>query len=463
MAAGPSAAREVGGSFRDPSGRLYWVGSSLFRSMTESYRPDYQRFMESGLYQALADAGAVVRHREVPDPLGTGALTLEPELAPFVSYPYEWTFAQLQAAALQTLAIQKEAFARGMVLKDASAYNIQFAGYRPYLIDTLSFERWQEGQPWAGYRQFCRHFLAPLALAARCDHRLDRLLRFYLDGIPLDLAAQLLPWRTRFSVGLGVHVHLHARSERKHQGTAARPGRPMRPLELQALIDSLEQAVRGLAWRPPATEWGDYDDEASYPGGARDAKRRLVEELLGAVPGPLRMVWDLGANTGQYSQLAAARTGATVVAFDGDEAAADRHYRRTAQDKDERVLPLWVDLANPSPALGWAHEERDSLAQRGPADLVLALALVHHLAIGNNTPLERVARYLASLGRRALVEFVPKEDPQVRRMLASREDVFPDYGREGFERAFGLHFRIDRAADIPGSARRLYLMQRRSP
>jgi hypothetical protein len=463
MPGASSAAREVGGSFRDPSGRLYWVGSSLFRSVTESYRPDYRRFMDSGLYQALADAGAVVRHREVADPLGEGALTLEPELAPFVSYPYEWTFAQLRAAALHTLHVQKEAFARGMVLKDASAYNIQFAGWRPYLIDTLSFERWQEGQPWVGYRQFCRHFLAPLALAAYRDHRLDRLLRFYLDGLPLDLAAPLLPFRTRFSVGLGVHLHLHARSERKHQGTAARLGRPMRPLELRALIDSLESAVRALEWRPPATEWGDYDDEASYPAGAREAKRRLVEELLGAVPGPLRTVWDLGANTGRYSQLAAARTGAYVVAFDGDEAAADRGYRRAERDRDERVLPLWVDLTNPSPSIGWAHEERDSLAQRGPADLVLALALAHHLAIGNNTPLERVARYLATLGRRAVVELVPKDDPQVRRLLASREDVFPDYTRDGFERAFERHFRIERAADIPGSLRRLYLMQRRAP
>jgi ribosomal protein L11 methylase PrmA len=459
MLAAASGAREVGGSFRDPGGRLFWMGPSLYRHVREPCRPDYDCFVRSGLYEALAGAGLLVRHREVPDPLGSGTLTLEPERVAFVSYPYEWTFAQLQAAALATLAIQKEAFARGMVLKDASAYNVQFAGHRPYLIDTLSFQRYQEGRPWVGYRQFCQHFLAPLALAAHRDHRLDRLLRFYLDGIPLDLAAQMLPWRTRLSLGLGIHVHLHARSQRRHAAARAPPARAMRPLELKALIDSLEQAVRGLRWRARPTEWGAYDDAASYPEGARASKLRLVEALIQAVPGPLRQVWDLGANTGQYSRLAAG-TGAYVVALEADESAADQHYRRVAEEKDERVLPLWVDLANPSPSTGWAHEERDSLAQRGPADLVLALALVHHLAIGNNTPLERIARYLASLGRWAVVEFVPKDDPQVQRMLASREDVFSDYTQEGFERAFGGHFRTERAVSIEGSSRRLYLMRR---
>jgi hypothetical protein len=454
-------AGEVRGSFRDPSGRLFWSGQTLYRHVLDPYRPHYQHLVQSGLYEALTGAGLLVPHREVGDPTGAGLLTLAPERVPFVSYPYEWTFSQLKAAALATLAIQSEAFARGMVLKDASAYNIQFTGHRAYLIDTLSFERYEEGRPWIAYRQFCEHFLAPLALAAHGDHRLNRLLRFYLDGIPLDLAASLLPLRTRLSWSLGVHVHLHARSQRRHAGPTARPRpvRAMRPLEMKALIDSLEQAVRGLQWTGGETAWKDYDDLGSYPEGARRSKQRLVEEMIGAVPGPLRQVWDVGANTGLYSRLAA-QSGAYVVAFDADESASDQHYRSVAERREERILSLWVDLANPSPSLGWAHEERDSLVQRGPADLVMALAVVHHLAIGNNTPLPRIARYLASLGEWLLVEFVPKEDPRVQGMLQSRVDVFGEYTQEGFERAFESQFRIERAAPIDGSARRLYLMKR---
>jgi hypothetical protein len=344
-----------------------------------------------------------------------------------------------------------------MILKDASAYNIQFQAGRPVLIDTLSFARYREGEPWAAYHQFCQHFLAPLALMAYTDVRLSRLLREYIDGIPLDLASRLLPGRTRLKFGLLSHIHLHGRSQVRHAASGERPfrRRGVSLLALRGLIDSLDGAVRNLRWEPSGTEWAEYYDGTNYSNQSMESKRALVGEFLGQVrPG---LVWDLGGNTGEFSRLAAERASLTVC-FDADPAAVEKCYRREKKNKNSRVLPLLMDLTNPSPSLGWAGKERDSLVRRGPADLVMALALLHHLAISNNVPLPMIAEYFAALGKWLIVEFIPKEDSQVRRLLATREDIFPDYTLDEFERVFASRYSILDKSSVKGSQRVLFLM-----
>jgi ribosomal protein L11 methylase PrmA len=379
---------------------------------------------------------------------------------PIISYPYEWCFSQLKDAALATLAIQLRALEQGMALKDASAYNIQFVGGRPVMIDTLSFEQYREGEPWVAYRQFCQHFLAPLALMSRTDVRLGQLSRVYIDGVPLDLAARLLPGGTRWSFGLATHIHMHARTQRRYadrRGTAKR--RPVTKLALTGIVKSLEGTVRGLKWRPSGTEWAEYYDATNYSSGAFRNKQGLVERFLDRVRP--RTAWDLGANTGEFSRLAAQR-GIPTVAFDIDPAAVEKNYLDCRERGEENVLPLVLDLTNPSPGIGWENEERMDLRSRGPADLVMALALVHHLAISNNLPLPKVARFFSRVGAKLIVEFVPKSDSQVRRLLSTREDIFPGYTREEFERCFGERFEILDSAPVEGSERTLYLMERRA-
>jgi SAM-dependent methyltransferase len=350
--------------------------------------------------------------------------------------------------------------ARGFTLRDASAYNVQFLRGAPVLIDVLSFEPIRPGEPWVAYGQFCRQFLAPLALMATRDARLGSLLATHLDGIPLDLAAALLPRRARLRPGLMLHLAAHGRSERRRvRSDGAARARAFSERAFLGLIESLETAVRRLEWAPPVTAWSDY-----YAGGhaysdqALHRKEELVRKLLEeAAP---TTVWDLGANTGRFSRIAA-DTGAYTVAIDSDPAVVEAAYREVGHDPASRILPLVMDLADPSPRRGWAQRERMSLADRGPADAVMALALVHHLAIGNNVPLPAVADWLAELGRWALVEFVPKEDPQVREMLALREDVFPGYTEDGFTRAVGSRFEIVRREPVEDSGRTLYLLRRR--
>jgi SAM-dependent methyltransferase len=389
---------------------------------------------------------------------------IRPEPIPTISYPYEWSFGMLRDAALLTLGAQAMAAERGFTLRDATAYNVQFLRGRPILIDTLSFERAEPGAPWIAYRQFCEQFLAPLALMAQRDVRLGLMLREHIDGIPLDLAARLLPGRTRWNLGLGAHIHAHARAQRRYAGGAEEAALESKkatisPMRQQALLDSLRRTIQNLDWTPEGTEWADYAENTSYGEEGTAAKDELVRRFLADAGGG--RVWDLGANTGRYSRIAAAM-GLDVVAWDIDPAAVERNYRQVRRDSEERILPLVLDLANPSPGLGWADEERRSVADRANADVVLALALVHHLAIGRNVPLERISALLAKLARHLVVEFVPKDDPMVRTLLATREDVFPDYTFDGFRTAFGRAWRIVDEAAVTGTPRMLFRMVRES-
>lgn len=438
---------------------MFVSNSAILRQINRSFASEWEGFAGSRTHAALVDAGLLVRS-EVEDLslalTDEAAYVIRPEQIPFISYPYEWCFSQLRDAALTTLEAMKEAMEHGYWLRDASAYNVQFLRGKPLLIDSLSFEQYEEGKPWIAYGQFCRHFLAPLTLMALVDLRLGGLLRVHLDGIPLDLASHLLPAKTRLSPGLLTHIHLHAAAG---AGKGGGPSKVTVPKAgLLGMIDSLLHTVESLHAPHPKTVWGEYYDNTNYTKESFEAKKQLVAEMADlASP---KTIWDLGANTGVFSECIAG-TGRTIVSWDGDPMAVEQAYVQWRQAGTEALLPLLQDFANPSPSQGWAHEERESFASRGPADLCLALALVHHLAIGNNVPLRSVASWLAGLGEWSLVEFVPKEDSQVQRMLTTRKDIFVHYNQEGFEAAFGIAFEFVRSELIPGTKRTLYLMKRR--
>ena len=451
------------GSFRDPSGFVFRRDGIIYRQIDRPYADDWAAVRAAGLLDRLIARGALIAHDEVAlelaaDP-STAVAVIRPEPLAFVSYPYEWTFSQLKDAALLTLDVQREALAAGFVLKDASAFNVQYHRGRPTLIDSLSFEPAVPEAPWVAYRQFCEHFLGPLALMAYKDIRFGTILRDYLDGIPLDLTSKLLPRRTRLRLGLAAHIHLHARAQRRYADEAVEGGSRggMSRSRQDALLTSLRTTVEKLEWRPAGTEWADYAEHTSYDAAATDAKADLVRRYLRDAGS--QAVWDLGANTGTYSRIAADE-GAWVLAPDGDPAAAERLYRALDVAGRGRILPLVIDLANPSPDLGWAGRERASLTARSNADTVMALALIHHLAIGRNVPLGSIADYFARLAPNAIVEWVPKEDPMVVKLLASRRDVFADYTLEGFRAAFGERFGLVEEAEIPGTVRRLFRLRR---
>ena len=438
----------------------------LYRQVQACAAADWAAFNSTGLYERLAADRLIVDHVEVALELAAepdSIAVIRPRMVDVISYPYEWSFSQLKEAALLTLELQSRALDIGMRLKDASAYNIQMDAGRPILIDSLSFEVAADTEPWPAYRQFCEHFLAPLALIAHRDARCGLMLREFIDGIPLDLAARMLPGRTRLNLGLSAHIHLHAGAQRRAANEpppaadAPRRERRISATGQRALLDSLRRTVEGLRWQP-SSHWSEYASTTSYSDAATASKGEIVREMLVAVGG--RTAWDVGANTGVYSAMAA-DAGYRVVAWDQDAASVEAHWRRVRGDANPAILPLICDLANPSPAIGWGLQERASFLERGEPDLILALALVHHLAIGNNVPLPGVARLFARMAPRAIVEFVPKEDPMTRRLLAARRDIFESYTIGGFREAFGVPYRILRETSVADSPRTLFLLERR--
>jgi len=450
---------DVSSSFRDPSGFLFYRDRLIYRQINIAYKKNYDYLMEFGLYEALTDAELLIPHEEVnidssiPD---KAYKTIKPAPIPFISYPYEWCFSQLKDAALATLEIQKKSLDFGMSLKDCSAYNIQFRKGKPIFIDTLSFEEYREGQPWVAYRQFCQHFLSPLALMSYKDIRLNQLLRVYIDGIPLDLASSLLQFRTHFVFSLLTHVHLHAKAQKHFADKAVNTTRgQITRLSFMGLVDSLESAIRKLRWKAQGTEWSEYYEDTNYsPEGLRH-KGQIVSDFLDKI-NP-KTVWDLGANVGVFSRIAADKR-IQVISFDIDSVAVEKNYLQCIEKGETRILPLLFDLTNPSPGIGWDSKERMSLFERGPADTAFALALIHHLAISNNLPFNKIADYFCKICDSLIIEFVPKEDSQVQRLLSTREDIFSNYTQQVFEREFEKHFMIHDSMKVKESKRTLYLM-----
>ena len=446
-------------SFRDPSGFVFSIENQIFRQINKCYKENYNWLIDSGLYETLVKKDFLVPHKEVtmdfPQP-EVGYKIIKPEEIAFVSYPYEWCFSQLKNAALTKLKIQRIALEHGMTLKDASAYNIQFQHGSPVLIDTLSFEKYQEGAPWVAYRQFCQHFLAPLSLMSFKDIRLNQLLRIYIDGIPLDLASELLPLKTRFKYSLLTHIHLHAKTQRHYADQTQKKHTPkLSRLGFEGIINSLECAVNSLKWEQTGTEWSDYYSDTNYTSEGFEHKRQILQNFLHQ-SNP-RTVWDIGANNGYYSRLAS-DAGIHTVAFDVDPVAVENNYLRVMSQHEKNILPLLSDLTNPSPGLGWQNQERASFKERGPVDTVLALALIHHFAITNNLPFLNLAEFLQTICRWLIIEFVPKNDSQVERLLATRKDVFNAYSQDEFERNFEKFFKIKEKIQINTSKRIMYLM-----
>ena len=452
-------------SFRDPSGFLFSRDGSIYRQVNIIYSEDYDQLMSSGLYEALKNSGLLIPHEEVGSAYSqsdNAYKILKPELIPFISYPYEWCLSQLKDAALLTLKVQKKALDFGMTLKDCSAYNIQFHNGKPIFIDTLSFEKCREGEPWVAYKQFCQHFLAPLALMKYKDIRLNQLFRIYMDGIPLDLASSFLPFYTCLKFPLFLHVHVHAKIQKYFSDKGIKRDKVRRTISLNShrgLIDSLESFCKKLSWRPKGTTWIDYYQGDSYDLDAIKYKKQLVEGFLSK--SKPKTVWDIGSNTGMFSRIASDK-GIYTVSFDIDPACVENNYLATVEKGETNILPLLCDLTNPSPNIGWENKERNSFIDRGPADTVLALAIVHHLAISNNLPLSKIADFFYKISSKSLIiEFVPKNDPKVQKLLASRDDIFPHYTEHCFESEFGRLFRILYAEKVMNSERTLYLMERK--
>ncbi|GIJ25016.1 nodulation protein NoeA [Micromonospora qiuiae] len=468
------------GSFRDPANQVFHAGGDVLRALDETAAAHWRALAGSTFFPQLVAAGKVCGTEELPpgaarellavDRLdGTEqrpawAAVLRHERIPFVSHPYEWSYAMLRDAALLHLEILRVALPAGFTTKDGSAYNLQWRGSQPVFIDVGSFAPLREGEPWAGYRQFCQTLLYPLLLGAHLGLDFQPWLRARIDGIEADQMSGLLRGLRRLSPGVLTHVHLHRSVQRRNAARSTADVRAQlrdagytRQMAL-ATVRGMEKLVRRLDHRPPASHWVDYQRTCGYSGADRAGKERFVTAALTGARRS-RLVLDLGANDGHYSRLAA-RHADYVVAVEQDPAVVDRLYLALRDADERRVLPLVLDLADPSPGGGWRGVERASFVARTGADTVLALALVHHLAIGRNVPLPEVVACLAGYaapGGRLVVEFVHPDDPMAVRLLANKPDgIFPDYRRDAFEALLQGCGSVEDRLELPSGTRTLY-------
>ena len=441
-------------SFRDPDGFIFYKDDCIYRQINRSYFPVYSQLKSSNIFEELQNQRLLIKHEEIYS--DTDKIIIKPERIPFISYPYEWSFGQLKDAALLTLKLQKALIKLGFSLKDASAYNVQFIGYEPIFIDTLSIEFYKE-EPWVAFGQFCKHFLYPLMLMSKVDLRFNNLFKLWMDGIPADVVDEILPLQKYFSLTYWFYVKLLNKAQIKHQSAHKKISAHLSKNQLMKLLDGLENVIKALMPKGKSTEWGDYYTFTNYTEEAFAEKEKIVNAFIDKVKP--RNVWDLGANNGHFSRLASKENIPTLT-FDIDPVAVEKNYRNVKKNKENYLLPLLLDLTNPSPNIGWGNNERVVIEQRGKADLCMALALIHHLAIGNNVPLVKVAEFFSNLCNNLIVEFIPKEDSKVQELLLNRKDVFSDYNLRCFTESFSKYFSIDEAVQVKGSSRIIYLMKK---
>ncbi|HEU4471346.1 MAG TPA: class I SAM-dependent methyltransferase [Flavisolibacter sp.] len=444
-------------SYRDPSGFLFYREGTLYRQVNKPFGNEFEKLIKGGLYDHLSGKGDLISHEAISANL-TGRedwyATLKPSPLPFISYPYEWSFGMLRDAALLTLSLARQSMEYGMMLKDASAYNVQFHNGRMVFIDSLSFETYKPEQPWIAYRQFCEHFFAPLALMHYLQLPLQELLLAWPDGIPLNVTGKLLPTRSKFNLNSFLHLHLHG-SVARRQKDKAQPKQSFSPAKLKNLLRSLEEAIDAFELKAKGV-WSDYYDEAGQRAGYLEAKQAIVSRWLQhTAPGS---VIDIGANEGAFSLLASG-IGARVISTDMDHYSVDRLYKKIRSEGQKNIHPLVMDLAKPSPAIGANNRERQAFSERANADMVLALALVHHLAVGRNLPFADIARFCKSLGRMLVIEFIPRSDEKLTLMLQQRQDDCEWYNRENFLAGFSDLYRVVAEEAVGTTGRILFLMQ----
>jgi ribosomal protein L11 methylase PrmA len=442
-------------SFRDPSGFVFQWKNTYYRQVNKFYADDYHLLMGSGLYQHLAEKKLIISHAETEEIIAepqSWYRTLKPYQVPVISYPYEWCFEQLKDAALLTIKILKASLNYGMVIKDATPYNIQFVDNRPVFIDTLSFEKYDATKAWGAYRQFCNMFLFPLYLERYLKTDIQKTLIVYPDGIPVDITSKLLPLKSRTSVGVWLHVYLQNTISRN--AGSRRDEEKFNKRKLLNLVGHLETTILNLKSRNLASVWKSYYDETIISRNYLQEKEKIFRELIGNLD--VNSVLDLGANDGYFSKIIAEKV-TQVIAVDNDSRSICSLY----DSKNKNILPLVMDVANPSPSTGFANAERLNFFERIKCDAVIALALIHHLVIGRNISLQVLSEWFSAISKQLIIEFVPREDEKVKQMLASRKDVFSNYTESSFESAFRRYFTIKHKETVPGTSRTIYLMEKR--
>ncbi|MDW3219479.1 MAG: hypothetical protein R8F63_12785 [Acidimicrobiales bacterium] len=431
----------------------------MFRGLDETAAADFARTEAAPFFRAGLDAGTIVGTRRVDESSPDGrawTTVVEHDQIPVVTYPHEWSFSMLQDAALLTLRLVRAAIDDDITTKDATAYNVQFVGTRPVFIDVPSFEPYRDGEPWWGYRQFCQLFLFPLMFTAYKDLPHQPWLRGSVDGITPEHARRVLEGRRAGHKGFLFHVWLHAKADKRFTGGSADTVNEMKSAGYKkeifiATIDRLIKLVEGLEWERSESTWGDYSQRAHYESKELLLKGDFVRKI--ASQRHRGQVWDVGANDGMFSRIAAGHAD-TVLAMDADDLVVDRLYRELRDDGTEGIVPMVMNFADPTPGIGWTGTERPPLPERSSPDLILALAVIHHLALTHNVPTTAILDHFAALGGEVVLEIPTEDDPMVKTLLRhKRAGTHDAYTLDAIEAQAADRFAVAERLALPGGTR----------
>lgn len=448
------------GSFRDPAGFIFYQNGILYRQVNKSFEQSFDAFEKTGACQAFIDKSWLIPHTRLTDNISgdpDAAFFLQPERLSFTTYPYEWSFDMLRDAALLTLQLAEACVDKDLQLKDATPYNIQWKKGKPVFIDSLSFEPLRPG-PWIAYRQFCESFLAPLLIMHYNKQHLPELFKAWPEGIPLTTAAKMLPWRSRLSIHTYLHIHMQAKLSKKTTSKKPSPAGFGKD-KLKRIFLSLKTLIQSLKTPDTKTEWADYYEEAGQRGEYLAAKQALVKQWLREMP-KAKQVLDLGANEGAFTNIAVLNN-MDVIAADIDPECINRLYLQGKKQNDPRITTLVQDLAWPSPGMGVNNQERSPFLHRVRADVAMALALIHHLALQKKMHFDMIRDMFHPMAANLIIEFVPAEDEKATLLLERIEGLKPGYTQEGFEQSFLQSYQLHKKANVAGSSRTLYWLVRK--
>ena len=453
------------GSFRDRESRVFYEGNAVFRGLSKQALKEWEALSSTEFFKRLTLQGKLI-HTERIDSASMAKsakdenweAVLKHQPIPFISYPYEWSFGMLKDAALLQLDLMQEALEEGMILKDASAFNFQWMGARPIFIDIPSFEKWHPGEPWAGYRQFCQMFLYPLFLQAYKDLSFQPWLRGNIEGIESEQCNNIMSMRDCIRPGVFTHVFLQSKIQAKYSQTQRDVKKDLLAVGfnknlIMANVKRIYKMIQGLTWNRSKSAWSSYGTTHNYTDVDFEMKQAFIRQIVGQRP--WHLVWDMGCNTGIFSKIASENSD-YVVAMDTDQLSIEHFYQSLKTEGNTKILPLVVNLADPSPGLGWKGLERKALVDRGKPDLTLCLALIHHIVITANVPLREFIKWLAGLGTDLVIEYVTKDDPMVKGLLRNKKDNYTDYEQDYFEKCLSLSFNVDQQSQLHSGTRILY-------
>jgi hypothetical protein len=438
------------GSFRDPLSRVFVGNGEVVRAFTAVGAKDIEKvWKKPSIQNALASGELIESNLVSPSSVGLNdpwMTAMTHPLIPFISYPYEWTFSMLKDAAQLQLKLTRETLADGIGLKDATPYNVQFIGSRPQFIDAGSFEKRRKGDPWYGYRQFCEMYLYPLMMQGYLGVGFQQFLRGSVNGISPDTMRKLLPASIRRPrKGRLTHVVLHAAAQNRFadsdnnmKSDAAKAG--MNAQVLDATLRKLQGIVKKISLGDKKSTWSEYSERGHYIESSLDEKQKFVRDAVASAP--RKQVWDIGCNDGVFSRIAAAHSD-YVVAMDADPLVVDRLYNTLKAEKNEQILPLYVDLTDSGGGVGWRGQERPGVFDRGRPDIVMALAVIHHMAITFHVPLASQLDMFRDLTPELIIEMPHADDPMVRKLLTNKRDgIHDDFTLEEFERLLNERFTV---------------------